>query len=51
MAVQISNLFEIRGWLKGWDVDPNEGSDFIICDGRIHFRWRIFAFDLQSKSK
>ena len=32
-------------------IDPNNGSDFVICDGRIHFRWRFFAFDLRSKSK
>ncbi len=37
VAEQSSNSFKIGARLQRRDVDPNEGIDFIICDGCIHF--------------
>ncbi len=37
VVAQILNPFEIGVRLQRRDVDPNEGGNFIICDGCIHF--------------
>ena len=32
-----TNSLEIQMWLQRWNIDSNEGGNFIICDGCIHF--------------
>ena len=32
-----TNSLEIRVWLQHWNIDSNEGGNFIVGDGCIHF--------------
>ncbi len=36
VAVEYSDLLKIWARIEGQDIDPKEGGDFIICDGRVH---------------
>jgi hypothetical protein len=32
-----TNSLETRPWLQRWNIDYNEGGNFIIGDGCVHF--------------
>jgi hypothetical protein len=44
MSAQFSNAFEIWARFQGWDVHPDKGVHFIVCDGDVHFSWRSRFF-------
>ncbi len=33
------DMLKIWVWLQQQDIDPNEGCDFIVGDGCVHFSW------------
>ena len=37
LPVERMNSLEIRVWLQRWNIDSNEGGNFIVGDGCIHF--------------
>jgi hypothetical protein len=32
-----THSLEIRVWLQRWNIDSNEGGNFIVGDGCVHF--------------
>jgi hypothetical protein len=37
MVAEDPDLLEVWVQVKHWDIDPDEGRDFIVGDGCIHF--------------